>query len=305
MILFLLLLLVVLGGAFYAYYVAFYSPKSKRNLPPRFDRKSYAPYKAEMEKAYQQLREREQEPVTVLSRDGLQLRGHYYHVSDGAPLDIGFHGYRSSAYLDFCGGACLSFEMGHNLLLVDERAHGDSEGYSITFGIREREDVLCWVDYARERFGPNVKILLYGVSMGASTVLMASGLTLPDNVRGIVADSPYNSPLEIIRKVARQMGKPDWLIRPLVLLGARIYGGFDLQECDPEQAVKHSTVPILLIHGEADGFVPCQMSESIFQANPEKVTRLTFQGADHGLSYLADTPRYRQAVFSFCESVLK
>lgn len=172
MILFLVLLLLmaVLGGAFYAYYVAFYSPKSKRNLPPRFDRKSYAPYRGELESGYQQLRQREWESVTISSREGLQLRGHYCHVADGAPLDIGFHGYRSSPFLDFCGGAGLSFEMGHNLLLVDQRAHGESEGYSITFGIREREDVLCWVDYARERFGPEVKILLYGVSMGASTV---------------------------------------------------------------------------------------------------------------------------------------
>ena len=301
----LLLLIAVLGGAFYAYYVAFYSPKSKRNLPPRFDRKSYAPYRGELESGYQQLRQREWESVTISSREGLQLRGHYCHVADGAPLDIGFHGYRSSPFLDFCGGAGLSFEMGHNLLLVDQRAHGESEGYSITFGIREREDVLCWVDYARERFGPEVKILLYGVSMGASTVLMASELDLPENVRGIVADSPYNAPLEIIRKVARQTGKPDWLIRPLVLLGARMYGGFDLQECDPERAVKHTKVPILLIHGEADGFVPCQMSEPIYRSNPEKVTRLTFPEADHGLSYLADTPHYRQAVCAFCESVLK
>ena len=175
----LLLLIAVLGGAFYAYYVAFYSPKSKRNLPPRFDRKSYAPYREELESGYQQLRQREWDSVTISSREGLKLRGHYCHVADGAPLDIGFHGYRSSPFLDFCGGAGLSFEMGHNLLLVDQRAHGESEGYSITFGIREREDVLCWVDYARERFGPEVKILLYGVSMGASTVLMASELDLP------------------------------------------------------------------------------------------------------------------------------
>ena len=298
-------LIILLGGAFYAYYVAFYAPENRRNPEPSFEKSTYDSYREVLTAAYGSLRERECETVTIYSQDGLRLSGRYYHTRDGAPLDIGFHGYRSSAFLDFCGGSALSFEMGHNLLLVDQRCHGNSEGHSITFGVREREDVLCWVLYARERFGPEVQIMLYGVSMGAATVLMASELELPENVKGIVADCPYGSGLDIILEVARKRGYPLRLIRPLVLLGARIYGGFDLRDAEPERAVRRAKVPILLIHGEADGFVPCRMSENIRQANPEQVTRITFPGADHGFSYLADTPRYRRAVAEFSRSVLK
>ena len=306
MIVFLILCLVlaVLGGAFYAYRVAFFSPKGQRHYEPSFDRPVYAPYRETITDAYEQLEQKTYESVWIDSLDGLRLHGRYYHTADGAPLDIGFHGYRSSALLDFCGGAGLSLEMGHNLLLVDQRCHGESGGCSITFGIREREDVLCWVRYAQERFGADVPIILYGVSMGAATVLMASELDLPENVKGIVADCPYGSALDIILEVARKRGYPLWLIKPLVLLGARIYGGFDLKASSPEQAVQRARIPILLIHGESDGFVPCEMSEKISRSNPKLVTRVTFPGADHGFSYLADTPRYWSVVQDFMKRIL-
>ena len=218
-------------------------------------------------------------------------------------MDIGFHGYRSSALTDFAGGSELSFSMGHNLLLIDERAHGRSEGRTITFGIQERWDADSWVRYAVERFGADTEIILYGVSMGAATVLMAAGLDLPENVKGIIADCPYSSPKDIIRKVAKDMHMPDRLSWPFVKIGGRVYGGFDVDETDAARAVKQAKVPILIIHGDSDSFVPCEMSD-IVSENPALITRCTFPGADHGFSYLVDTPRYRKIVTEFMEKVL-
>ena len=297
-------LLVLLGGGYYAYRVAFFSPMKDRERIPSTSGHQYDPYREEMARIYHQLNDRPCEFVTIFSHDGLKLSGRYYHVKDGAPLDIGFHGYRSSCLTDFSGGSELSFQLKHNVLLVDERAHGKSEGRTITFGIQERQDVLSWVDYAVERFGGDVKILLYGVSMGAATVLMASELDLPEKVQGIIADCPYSSPEKIIRKVAVQMGISDRLAWPFVKIGAKVYGGFDISETDAARAVKNAKVPILIIHGEADGFVPCEMSEEVYQSNTEKVQRHTFPGADHGISYLVDTARYRQVVTEFIQTVL-
>ena len=275
-----------------------------RDRIPSTSGHQYDPYREEMARIYHQLNDRTCEFVTIFSHDGLKLSGRYYHVKDGAPLDIGFHGYRSSCLTDFSGGSELSFQLEHNVLLVDERAHGKSEGRSITFGIQERQDVLSWVDYAVERFGEDTKILLYGVSMGAATVLMASDLDLPENVKCIIADCPYSSPEKIIRKVAVQMGISDRLAWPFVKIGAKIYGGFDISETDAARAVKNAKVPILILHGEADGFVPCEMSEEVYLSNTEKVQRYTFPGADHGISHLVDTPRYRQIVTEFIQKVL-
>ena len=295
-----LVLAVFLGGGYYAYRYAFFSPKMGRETLPACEGRQYAPYQAEIRRIFRELQERPCEFVTVPSADGLILSGRYYHVADGAPLDIGFHGYRSACLTDFAGGAELSEKMGHNLLLVDQRAHGKSTGRTISFGILERWDVLSWVNYAVERFGSNVQILLYGISMGAATVLMASDLPLPENVKGIIADCPYSSPKEIICKVARDRGLPVKAAWCFVWIGARVYGGFDPNEADAVRAVKHTKVPILLIHGEADGFVPCAMSADIQRSNPRRIRRFTFPGADHGISFLRDEARYEAIVTEFC-----
>lgn len=300
----LLLSAVVFGGSYYAYRIAFYSPAKDREKIPEVKGAHYEPFKPVIRDLFHSLKNKPCEFVTIRSGDGLRLSARYYHNADGAPLAIGFHGYKSCWLTDFCGGADIAFQMGQNVLLIDERAHGKSEGHSITFGIKERRDLLCWIDYALTRFGADTKILLYGVSMGGATVIMASELELPSNVKGIVADCPYSAPLDVILEVGRQTGYPVKLIRPFVILGAKLYGGFDIRETCGAEAVKHAKVPIIIIHGEDDTFVPPEMSQCIQEANPTMVTRHTFPGAYHALSYMVDTPRYRALVKEFMEKVL-
>lgn len=296
-------LVLIFGAAYYAYRIAFYNSYKNRDQKPSVVGAQYDAFRPKMREIYQALKNRPCEFVTVPSADGLTLSGRYYHVSDGAPLDLCFHGYRSSPMTDFSGGAELSFDMGHNLLLVDQRAHGKSEGRTIAFGIKERWDVLTWVDYAVKRFGSDTRILLYGVSMGGATVLMASELALPDNVKAIVADCPYSDPMDVIAYVGESNPVPNFLIKPFITLGAKIYGGFDIGEITAEEAVKHTKVPILIIHGDGDTYVPCQMSD-IAQANPSMVTRHIIPGAEHGISYLVDTVKYRALVTEFINQVL-
>jgi len=93
------------------------------------------------------------EEVAIQSEDGLKLVGRYYHVADNGPLEIQCHGYKGNAIRDFCGSWKIAREEGRNVLLIDERCHGKSEGHTITFGIRERKDVLGWIRYANNRFG--------------------------------------------------------------------------------------------------------------------------------------------------------
>ena len=299
-----LFLILVLGGGCYAYRIAFYSKPKGREDILLHDGPQYDPYREDLVRLIKELSDRPAQMVTVTSQDGLLLSGRYYHVRDGAPLDICFHGYRSCYLTDFSGGASLSLSLGHNLLLVDQRAHGKSQGRTITFGIQERWDVLSWVDYALERFGPDTPILLYGISMGATTVLMASGLDLPANVKGIVADCPFNAPKDIIQQVAGKMGFPPKLIWPLVVAGAHVYGGFSIRETTAADSVKKAQVPILILHGEGDTFVPWDMSRQIALANPQHVRLFTFPAAGHGLSYLHDTPRYEALVKDFVQKAL-
>lgn len=290
----------ILLGAYYAYRVAFYSPEKKRTDTIDFPTgEGYDDKLDHMQNLVRQMRERPFEPVTITSFDGKTLYGRYYHVRDGAPLQVQMHGYRSHAFRDFCGGAKLAMKLGHNVLLADQRAHGKSQGSTISFGVLERFDCQRWAWYARQRFGADVPIILTGISMGAATVLMASDLDLPETVRGIVADCPYSSPREILVKVAADMGMPPKLAGVFCSLGSLLYGHFRLDSASAENAVKHTRLPVLLLHGENDTFVPCDMSRKIYNTCASEKQLETFPDASHGVSYLKDPKRYESAVQGF------
>lgn len=244
------------------------------------------------------------EEVSITSKDGLKLYGRYYHHKDGAPLGIFFHGYRSGPILDGNGGYLICKRRDYNVLIVTQRAHGKSEGNVMTFGIKERLDCLDWVAYANERFGGDTSIVLMGMSMGAATVLMAAGEELPENVKGVIADSPFTAPGDIIRTVMKDYKLPVKLMYPLAKLSARIFGGFDLEETSAREAVKKSKIPILFIHGEDDRFVPCQMGKECYEGCPGKKRILTVEGAGHGLSHCVDAKRYEAAVDEFLDEVV-
>ena len=282
-----------------AYCVPFYSPLGRKeniyDIPPGAH---YASRSGEMVALIREMAAIPCEEVTITSYDGTPLYARYYHVADGAPLQIQMHGWHGSAIRDFCGGNKLARESGFNTLVPDQRAHGRSGGRTITFGLRERFDCLAWIDYACRRF-PDTPIVLAGVSMGAATVLMAAGQPLPPAVKGVIADCPYSSPAGIIQKVCRDGHVPPALLFPFVRLGARLFGRFDITETDVVTEIKKATVPVLLIHGQADGFVPCDMSREIFDACPTPKMRVTFPDADHGISYIIDPEGYGEAVRRF------
>ena len=296
----------VLILSYVCYRMAFYSSKNRREGYKRLPEEGqYAPHRQLMSSLYKELEALPFEEVRIKSYDGLTLFGRYYHYRDGAPLEIEFHGYKGHAYRDFCGGNKLSRNSGSNILLVDQRAHGESGGKAITFGVKERFDCLSWCNYAVERFGKDIKIILAGASMGAATVLMASDLPLPENVKGIIADSPYSSPKKIIKKVCGQdMGIPANLAYPFIWLGASLYGGFNVTGASAENAVKSTKIPLLIIHGTDDRYVPYEMSREIFEASAGEKSLLTVEGAGHVLSFTTDPERYKNAVAEFKSKVL-
>ena len=249
-------------------------------------------------------RAQEPEDIFLPSFDGLRLHAKFYAASERkAPVQIMFHGYKSSAERDFCGGLREGIDGGFNVLLVDQRAHGESEGKYLTFGVNERFDCLSWASYAAERFGNDVKIYLYGISMGAATVLMASALPLPKSVSGIVADCGYTSPKAIICSVLRDHHVPAAPVYAVARLGARLFCGFDLDSASAPDALSRSHIPVLFIHGDDDRFVPCRMSRENFEASAAEHKKLLIvHNAGHGLSYMLDRPAYLSSLHSFLEA---
>ena len=245
------------------------------------------------------LREHGVRDVYVESEDGLKLHGLWIAAENPKGTIILAHGYRSTKLVDFGLVFELYHNLGMNILAPDQRAHGKSEGKYITFGVKESKDIQSWVAYHNRRYG-DLPVILSGLSMGASTVLYLADADLPENVKGIIADCGFTTPREIIGSVFRRVTHlPAAIVLWAADLFARVFAGFRMDEKDTRKTLQGSKLPVLMVHGTDDGFVPCEMSVQGYEACRGEKELLLVEGADHGVSFLVDRPRYEEAVRAF------
>ena len=299
----LVIIAIVLLIAYLCYRMAFYAdrrpdPKAEEFSIPEGE--IYEPFREQMVQWIKEVRAMPHEDMEIKSFDGLTLRGKYYEYAPNAPIELMFHGYRGNAERDLGGGVQRCFALGRSALIVDQRACGNSEGTVITFGVKESRDCLSWLDFMQERFGPDARIILTGISMGASTVLNASASPLPSTVIGVLADCGFDSPRNIMYKVIKEdMHLPPKISYPFVRLGAILFGKFDPDSIVSVEAVKKATVPVIFFHGEDDAFVPKEMSKANFDACPARKALVIIPKAGHGLSFPVDQQGYLQALREF------
>ncbi len=240
------------------------------------------------------------ETVEITSFDGLKLKALRVKTENSKGTLIFFHGYRSLPKYDFAASYPFYSKLGYDLLFPYQRAHGISEGKYITFGVKERKDALSWVGFINNEMGYQKDIYLCGISMGCATVLMGIGEGYPKNVRGIIADCGFTSPYEIISHVADKIVK--FGKRPLMWsldkACAKI-AGFKLKEYSTVDAIKNAECPIIFFHGEADDFVPMEMTVRNYDTFQGKKTIMTVPSAGHGISYLYQKEKYEKAITDF------
>lgn len=250
------------------------------------------------------LKSKEREVITIESHDGLKLRGHLVEHSEARGIVIMAHGYRSHPVLDFSCAVEPFYGYGFSMLLIDQRAHSDSEGSHIGFGALERYDIVRWTEYAKKRWS-GLPVILDGVSMGAATIMMGAGVGYPDNVKALICDCGFTTPGDICRKVLKQ-----WFHLPPFPLyyGAKVWvkllAKFDLDGVSSAESLgqlkKQKNPPCILIaHGKKDGFVPYRMAEEIRAALEEddgKVWFVASEEADHGMAFLKDREVYIAAL---------
>ena len=293
----------ILISSFLVYLFVFH--RKKEGDPGEvMDDPQYKVYREETRAMVDKLKARAFEEVHIISFDGLRLFGRWYEGKKDSPVAVLCHGYNGSAFRDFSGGSDIFLSLGWNVLLIDQRAHGKSEGSTITFGVKEKYDALDWADYARER-RKGAPIFLVGISMGGATVLMASAMAEERGIKGIAADCPYSSPYDIISKVMVDKSLKPSLLMPLVSLSAFLFGHFRLKSESAAEAVEKSSLPILIIHGLDDRFVPDYMSREIYERSKGNVEYETFPEAGHGLSYMVDRKRYVDTTVRFFSSLLE
>lgn len=246
------------------------------------------------------------EDVYQTSKDGLKLHATYFPGPDTQKIVICFHGYTSDGMHDFIGLSDYYMRNGYGMLLVDERAHGKSEGTYIGFGCLDRHDAQGWIQWVIQECGPQVQILLHGISMGGSTVLMTSSMELPLQVKGIISECGFTSPKEVFTHVLHTMYHlPAFPMIQISDYVNRKKAGFGLDECNAAREVRNAKVPILLIHGDGDTFVPCEMCEKIYENCTSPKTRLIIKDAAHAECYYKDTEAYEQALDTFVGGLMK
>lgn len=296
----LFLFLLVIGG-----YTFVMACVRRKELPwlvkEQIEKTSYGKYYQQIIQADQWLKDHKATDVWIDSDDGLKLHGLWIPAENPKGTVLFAHGYRSTYLVDFSLAMDFYHNKGMNLLIPDQRAHGKSEGRIITFGVKESRDMLCWAKYHNEQFGKQ-PLLLSGLSMGASTMMYLADQNLPENVRGIIADCGFTSPKEIISTVFQNVThlKP-WFCLWATEIFARLFGGFSLSDKDSRESLKNSKVPVILFHGTADDFVPCEMSKQAFAVCKEPKRMLLVEGADHGVSFVVDHEGYVKAIHEFFE----
>lgn len=187
------------------------------------------------------------------------------------------------------------------VLYAEQRGQNESGGSYMGFGLTERFDCLDWINWLNGSGYETFPLYLCGVSMGAATVLMASGFTLPENVHGIIADCGYTSPYAIWKHIAENnlhLRYDKWMHDTIdEMCRERI--NFSSNDFSCTKALEICRVPVLFIHGTDDNFVPIEMTYENYKYCDAPKRLLVVPGAGHGMSYAVDKERYEQTVLQF------
>ena len=255
------------------------------------------------------LEETPQEKLEIKAKDDITLRATaYYNKTENQENHnwvIVAHGYRSKPSWVASIGMHFYKEKGYNVLIPSMRATEESEGKYIGMGWLDKDDIIGWINKIILK-DKNAKIILHGSSMGAATVLMASGENLPSNVKAIIADSSYTSAWDIFKsELKARFNLPLFPLMQMFRLVAIIQAKYDIKEASVINQVKKSKTPTLLIHGDADDFVPVTMEPEIYNAIPGEKDQLIIHGAGHTKSRYREPETYYKKVYEFIDKYQK
>lgn len=242
--------------------------------------------------------------INIQSNDKLQLFASEFKLSnENNKWIILVHGYTSeqSSIYDI---ARHYSDKGYNVLTPDLRAHGLSEGKYVGMGWLDKNDLLLWIDYLLRNYR-NSEIILHGVSMGAATVMMASGENLPTNVKLIVEDCGYTSVWDIFSfELKLRFNLSTFPVLNAASFITNVRAGYSYKEASSIDQIKKLVTPILFIHGNADEFVPVNMAYKLYDNANINKELIIVDGAGHAESRLADEELYYGSIFSFIDKYL-
>ncbi len=302
LIAFIVLVLFILSASLYA----FMRGSTRRDRTELFRASTVVPsgryrFRDRMQLGVDWFEAQQKEELHITSRDGLDLAAELIEAKAPVGLVVAVHGFRSWPSREFALVAKHLYEQGYTVLYPYMRAHRKSAGKFITFGVKERYDIAAWAKLLSDRH-PELPLFLYGQSMGGATVIMAAGLDLPKQTRGVIADSAYFSPKDVIGTALVESYKvPTFPMMPAMDLWSRILAGYSITATDCKRALDSTSLPFLFIHGTNDELVPYAMGRQNYELCHTPKQMLTVEGAAHCASYYVDPVRY----ISYLDAFLK
>lgn len=254
---------------------------------------------------YKEYEDLEVEKIEVTSEDGLKLKGYYYKQDDDSnKLMIIHHGYTANHYISL-QYMKMFFDEGFNVLLIDMRSHGESEGDYASYGYYEVRDLDIWVETMKKKLSENIIIGLHGQSMGAATVLLYAGL-FEDKINFVIEDCGYSDAKEEIKYQFKKSKAPASVLYPIVNYRIKRKYKFDLTDITPGKAIENSTVPTLFIHGTGDITVPYYMCEQMYENKKRGYKKIYLvKDAAHMDAYVTNKEEYEKEVKEFINIVLQ
>ncbi len=250
------------------------------------------------------------EDIAITSKDGLKLYATVVYAPKEVPpkgVILLFHGYGSNGRRDFCISMPMLHQAGYHLLLVDQRAHGRSEGKYRCYGIKERFDVVSWYEKSQQLFDSSLPVAVMGLSMGGATVLMSSELLDGTaNIKCIVADCPFSSPWDAVAHVMSTRHKtPHFPLLHFVNIWCMLLAKINLHKHSSASAVSKAKLPYLLFHGNSDDYVTISHSKEIAMAAGNRASLCIYEGSRHSECSFTDPERYKSELLSFLEKHMK
>lgn len=258
-------------------------------------------FEKEYEEGKAWCRQQNMRDCCIRSRDGLLLHGFYLQTPGAKRYVLLCHGYKGSGFGDFAYTAKFLHENGCNLLFIDERCCGLSEGKYITFGAKEQWDVQQWAYYIAKRNKRKLPIYLYGESMGAASVLMASGHALPGEVKGLIADCGFHSMKGQLQDIAAgwfHLNRVGLLLFRVDLF-CRLFAGFRMQDADTTDAMRRNRRPVLFFHGGKDTYVEPKNTRYNYALCRAPKELVIVPEARHLCSPYVDPEGYRRRILEF------
>lgn len=244
-------------------------------------------------------------PWEIESEDGLSLKGFFYPAAkESQTYVLAVHGYTVD-HRDIVPAIKPFADQGYHVLAIDQRGRGESEGDFLSMGWLEKDDVVLWTKKIVEQ-DPQAQIILYGESMGAATVMMASGEKLPEQVKAVVEDCGYTSAYAMFQdQLKARFGLPEFPFLPAAKLIGQLRAGFNFGDASAIDQLKKADLPILFIHGGADDYVPTYMGRELYESYQGEKELLIIEGAEHGASADVDPTLYYDTVFAFLNKILQ